>query len=185
MTLSPKDARALKLGALIQVPALLYAGVVKPYVGSVRDLSARVSAERALLARERGLIGAAKDGSLAAARADADAFTQRHLLVAHDETLLYARATEYVQSLAQFSRAEIEDAAVVSNDVNDEGLRVLVLALRGKGNLEGVARLIHLLEYGPAVVSIAQLQLVPAESEAALPMSFGMELTIYGGAGPQ
>ena len=58
-TLSPRDRRALQLGALLALPALLYAGAVKPYVASVAAARAEIETQRGLLTRERALIDAA------------------------------------------------------------------------------------------------------------------------------
>ncbi|MGQ0813170.1 MAG: hypothetical protein ACT4O1_01740 [Gemmatimonadota bacterium] len=178
--MSARDRRAATLGSAILVPALLFALVAQPYARSVGERRAQIREQRMLLARETGLIDVVRRGGLQTAAREAAAFTQRHVLIAADETLLYARASAYLESLAQISTAQLEDAAVVSNETTEDGLRVVVLSLRGHGMLDGVLRFIHLLENGPAVASIDRLQIVPLDSNSSASLSFGMDVRIYG-----
>ena len=54
--ITPRDRRAFRVGALLTAPVLVHTLLVKPYLSSVRSVSEKLQAQRAILAREEEVV---------------------------------------------------------------------------------------------------------------------------------
>jgi hypothetical protein len=180
--MNTRDRRAMLLGAGIIMPAVLFALVLKPHINAARELHAAIRQQRSQLARDLGLIEAARAGTLNSARRSAVQTVERQLLVASDATLLYARATAYVHELARLAQVTVEEAVSASADSLQDGLRAQVLSIRGSGDVTAVLSFVRMIEEGPAASRIERLQLVPRRDERDPPLTFALDVRLYGGS---
>lgn len=156
--LEPADRRALGLGALVLVPALLFARVVLPIVGGVTEARAAVVDERRLLARELALLGQAE--RYPDALSDADARLRKgaeRLFAGPDDYAAAAALASYVGDAARRSRVVVEQVEARDGSTPGDGLVTLTVELRARGDLQGVLELLRRLERGPRLVRVEEL----------------------------
>src|SRR5687767_4884800 len=93
-SMSDRDRRAIRLGALLLVPGLLYVAAVKPYFAALSDTRDRVETERRLLDREMALLQekAALPAALSSAKRDAQRARNR-LVTASNVTMAETELT--------------------------------------------------------------------------------------------
>lgn len=180
MSLSTSDRRALSIGGMIVMPALLLALVGRPYLHETAERRAAIEQEQALYARELGLVRAHASGELALLARQGRDYSRNHMFISRDETLLYARATAYFAAIASSAGVLLEDGAVLTNDSTDTGVRTQDLALRGAGDVGAVLTFLNRVENGPIVMSVERLQLIPNENASAAELSFAADVRVYG-----
>lgn len=170
--LSPRDRRAIVLGLVVLVPALLWVGVVRPYRAYLEELHERTAAERALLTRERALL--ARADALPAVLADAESAAQRlelRLVRAPNTPLAEAELTSYLESVATASRTLLKDIRAVGMrraEPDAAGdLRPIRLAITAESDLEGIVTFISRVENSPLLVRIGEFSLEPVNGGAA------------------
>jgi hypothetical protein len=164
--LSHRDRRALIIGAAILVPALLWVGAVRPYRDALVDVSDRIETERALLAREEGLLLAADrmPDDLNAAAASAER-AERRLVGTSNTAVAEADVTEYIESLATKSRVLLTEIRGMGMDRKDHppaGLQIVRIAVQGESDLNGVTGLLRRLEDGMMLIRVSELTAEPA-----------------------
>jgi len=165
--LSPRDRRAVLLGAAVLLPALVWALGVRPYRNYLNDVVDRTAAERALLQRERALLARAATlpASVAAAEADAQQAELR-LVRAPNAPLAEAELTAYVQSVAGASRvllSEIRGDEQRRTDSLPATVRPIRLAVGGESDLEGVVTFLERLEGSPLLIRVRELTVEPLD----------------------
>ena len=156
--LSPRDRRALVLGAAVLAPALLFVYAVKPFTGRLAAAREELRAERALLGRERELVAAADTMALDAQRIE----TARR--AALDRLLPGSDALLAQGELATRLRAAARDAGVLIREVTGEGVERLPggivavdVGLRGEGDFEGALSLLRKLESSRTLFHVRRL----------------------------
>lgn len=156
--LTPRDRRALWLGAITLSAALLWRAVVLPVASSVAQAEARAEAAAGLLAREHAIVrdAPAVPARLAAVRRQFDSVTTR-LFVANDtvgaqQALIGAlRSAASRAGLTEF-RAESAPATAPAG-----GLLALQMELRGRASTRALAAWLAALERSERLVMIERL----------------------------
>jgi hypothetical protein len=181
--LSPRDRRALRLGALVVGPVFAWTLAVAPYVRTERALRAQVGSERALLAREMGLRAAESELRLAAT--DGARRMDALMPLLFDEGrggLVSAAVGEYVQEAAEGARVRLEEMAPRDRPAASGGLRPVALAVAGRGELRGVVGLLTRLTAGTKLVQVDSVEIQPAAPggrPARDPLAFRVVVTGY------
>lgn len=155
----PRDRRAIRVGLLVLLPALVLAMGVRPYLGELDETRHRLAAERGLLVREHGLLAAAKgfDADRVSAREALDARASR--LFAGDPTLAAGALVRYVADQADRSRVLLEATETAGTEAVGSGLSAVRIRLSGVSDIAGILELLRRLEDGPRLVRIEQLLL--------------------------
>jgi type II secretory pathway component PulM len=173
VSLSPRDRKAVLLGAAVLLPALLWTLALAPYLDALHDRRARLADERRLLARELEL--------LAQARGFPRAFDQgarRILAVAprltggDDDAAAGAAVASYVRRLAQLGGANV--TRVDPAPVRDAGggITALPVAVTGEADLEGLMSFLQMLETGPKLVRVDELKIEAQDGPATAGASY-------------
>lgn len=164
--LSTRDRRALFVGLAILLPALLWAGALRPYQRALLEVREHLAAERALLEREYELIARADELPHTMERARLAAHhAETRLVRAANAPLAEAEVTAYLEKMAALSRVLLDEIRGVDpprGSVPPAGLRPIRLALAGESDLEGVITLLHRIENSPLLLRLAEFSLQPA-----------------------
>jgi hypothetical protein len=170
LNLSERDRRALRLGALVLLPALLWAGAVRPYRAALEDVRDAAAVERALLERELALLAQAASLPAAVERATDDAArAELRLVHASNVALAEAELTTYLEGVALLSRVLLQELRGVEPGRGEPALpelRPIRLAVRGESDLEGVVTFLARVEESPLLLRVAGVSLEP-ELESA------------------
>jgi hypothetical protein len=161
---SPRDRRAVLLGALALLPALLWIAAVRPYRAALEDVRARTAVERALLEREEALIaGAAGTAGYEAMQETAQRAALR-LVSAANVPLAEAQVTGFLEELALLSRVLLQELRGVEprrGETYDGTLQPIRLSVRGESDLEGVMTFLQRIEHSPLLMRVSELALEP------------------------
>ncbi len=166
--LSPRDRRAMILGALLVVPATAWSQGVLPYLRAVRDAQAELRQERGLLERElQVLAGSARYPTEFSAGADRLLAEVPRLIGGGDDGAASAALAGYVRGVAQAARVQLSRVEPASSADAGGGVTSLPLEVSGEGDIEGIMTLLHLLETGPKLVHVTGMTLETGEAPAA------------------
>ncbi len=155
--LTPRDRRALLIGAAVLLPVLLLRGVVPPYVRARAALGERVRTQRDLLARELAVLAQARSLPERRARADVSlAADAPRLLPGADPYAATAELVGYVGETARRSHVLVQDLQSRSaiSPTPAAGLAQIQVELRGQTDFEGVLRVLQALERGAPLVRV-------------------------------
>ena len=162
--LSPRDRRAVGIGALVLFPIVAWTGAARPYLGMLDEARAQLDAERALLAREVGLLASANElpeqleQSMLLLARESDG-----LMHAENALLAEARLSDIMQDLAARSRVLIQEVRSIENDPTSVagGIHTARLGVRAESDLEGVASFLNRLEGGTVRMRVLELSVQP------------------------
>jgi hypothetical protein len=164
--LSARDRRAIRIGTLVLLPALLWVGVVRPYRSLWGETQDRLDAERALLARERALLEGA------AALPDSVREAGRQIAAARDRLvdaptleLAEAELTSVLERLAAASRVLLEEMRGIEPPRSADrlpDLEPIRLAVRGQSDLNGVTAFLRRIEESRWLFRVEELSIQPA-----------------------
>lgn len=157
--LSRRDRRALALGALVVLPALLWVFGGAPYVRALRSARAELEKERTLLAGERGLV-ASRDlypAALDEATERVRALAPRIFSGGGGSAI--AELSGYVRHRANASRVLLSRIAPGEEEELDGGVAAVSLNVEGESDLRGIVSLVHLLESGEKLVRVGRLRI--------------------------
>ena len=158
--MSPRDRRALSLGAAVLIPALILVLLVKPWVAALAEQRGQVATERDALSRERSAIAAAREHPLLQQRADsAMRVTTPRLFVGRDDVMASAELATYLGDVARVSRVWLQDAATRPSITLPSGVRALHVELRGESDLRGILSMLRALESGNKLVRVDRLDI--------------------------
>lgn len=163
--MSASDRRAITIGATVLAPFILFFAVIKPYRASIIDLHDRAASERALLAREEGLIQIGP--SLPQMAKDAGERAQRanmRLVSGANRALEEAQLTEYLERTASLSRVLLQESRGTEppRGTDTTGVvRPMRLAIKGESDLKGVLTYVQRIESSPLLLHIAELSMEP------------------------
>ncbi|HEX6745862.1 MAG TPA: type II secretion system protein GspM [Longimicrobium sp.] len=168
ISITPRDRKAITVGAAILVPGLIWAFAVSPYLHALRSAESKLGDERRLLRRELELLAEAR--GYPAAFADG---AKKLLAVAprltggDDDAAAGAAVAGYVRRLAQMGGANV--TRVDPAPVRDAGggITALPVAVTGEADLEGVMNLLQLLETGPKLVRVDELKIEAQDGPVA------------------
>jgi type II secretory pathway component PulM len=158
--LSPRDRRALLLGAIVLAPALLFAFVVRPFAGAIAERRERVAAERDLLMRELRLLADARDFPDALRGGEAELLREAPRLFAGSDPVVATSALEaFVAEQAYAHRVLIQRSEALAPEPAGVGVVALRTAIRAVGDLDGLLSFLHSLEAGRKLVRVERLSL--------------------------
>ncbi len=158
--LSPRDRRALTIGACILLPALFFAWGVKPYLALLEESRDSLSAERSALARERAAVDAVQRDPGMQRLADSlmRAMSPR-LFVGRDDVIATAELVSHLGAIAQEHNVWLQNATTRPAQLGDAGVRTLHVALRAESDLEGLLRFLQALETGQKLLRVERLDI--------------------------
>ena len=159
-SLSPRDRRALTLGALLGVPVLLFSLVLRPALASHADTRESLRVQRALLAEELALAAHARryPALLGEARASLRDEAPR-LFASRGGAGPAAALEEYVADRAEQSRVRLEQSQGREEGDAAEGVAALGVEIQGTGDLAAVLGFLRALDTGPRLVRVERLAL--------------------------
>ena len=157
--LSPRDRRALALGAALLVPSLLWAFALAPYLAALNAANGRLADQRALLRRELSVLAEAKSyPSAFGVGARRLLSVAPRLTGGEDPAAAGAAVAGYVRRLGQMGGANVTRVEPGSVREAGGGLVALPVAVTGEADLEGLMTLLQLLETGPKLVHVDELK---------------------------
>lgn len=161
--LGRRDRRALTLGALMVVPAVVFQLGVKPYLHALADVRSRVIREQDLLAREQTLLAEVKSYPVRLERAEGTLLREAPRLFAGPDLVAASAAlSSYVTGKAAASRVFVQRSETGSPSA-EEGVAQLAIDLHAVGDLEGILSFLQALESGPKLVTVSRLLIGKAE----------------------
>lgn len=147
--LSDRDRRALRWGALLLAPALLWALAVSPWLDAVQDRRDRLEARRTLHRAELDLLASA-DAYPAAVRTGARRLARAapRLLEGPGEGVAAAALTQLVEDRVRAARVHLTGTTPRPPTRVDADLLALPLEVTGESDLRGILAFLEGLERG-------------------------------------
>lgn len=160
--LADRDRRALRLGAIVVVPAVLLSFLAGPLLEGRNEGRARLAAERALLARELALADGvpAYAATLDELRRDSRGPLSR-LLPGDGPILAGAELSGTIDRAAEGGRLSIEALDLLPPARHSDRLWSVGLSFRATGDLEGVLAFLRAVEGAPTLIRADALVLEP------------------------
>jgi hypothetical protein len=169
--MNPRSRRALTTGLIVLAPFLLFYLVVEPYRTSLADLRDRTGNERALLAREEGILAMGPSlPRLASAASDRAKRADMRLVRGANRALEEAELTAYLERTASFSRVLLQESRGVEppRGTDTTGVvRPIRLAVRGESDLKGVLTFVQRVEASPLLLHIAEMSVEPVTTKTS------------------
>ena len=157
-TLSARDRRALRFGALLVVPALAFVWIVKPYLATLDSTRDQLTAERGALARERAAVAAAARNPEYQLVADSlMRATTPSLFSGRDDVMASAELVAYLGDVANEHDVWLQNATTRPSTTTESGVRTLHVALRAESDLAGLMRFLRALENGDRLLQVERL----------------------------
>jgi hypothetical protein len=185
--MSPRDRRALMLGAAILGPALFYIWGVKPYVAALADSRERLAVERETLARERAAVSMARRNPELQHVADsAMRVTTPRLFAGRDDVMASAELASYLGDVARAHHVWLQDASTRPAATADGGVRTLHVEIRAESDLRGILEFLQALEGGGKLVRVDRLDISrqPSRSDENGAETLALSATVAGFAIP-
>jgi hypothetical protein len=166
--LSPRDRRAIVIGALVLAPAVGLAYGVRPFVRALVERRLLASQLRDRLDRERALVGqtAGMPAAAAAGRAALEAELPRAIRAAAVATAS-VRLADYVRAAARAHDVLIVQTSELSADSLADGIEVLRLNVKAESDLAGILRFLRALETGETRVRIKSMSVDRVDASGA------------------
>jgi hypothetical protein len=159
MSMSPKDRRAIILGAVIVLPALIFIWGVRPYRNAMEVTRDELETARLALAREKAAVAAEPADPGGQKSADsALAMVGARLFEGRDDAIASAQMAAYLGGVARRSRVLMQDANTRPSTTSPEGIRTLRVEVRAESDVQGVATFLHNLESGTKLVRVDRLE---------------------------
>jgi len=158
--MSPKDRRAIVLGAVLVLPALIFIYGVRPYRASLEATRDELETARLALSREKAAV-ATVDTNPAGLRTADSALTMvsPRLFEGRDDAIASAQLAAYLGTVARRSRVLMQDANTRPSVSSPEGIRTLKVEVRAESDIQGVATFLHNLEAGSKLVRVDRLEI--------------------------
>lgn len=193
---SPRDRRALSIGALIVLPLLAGNFLVRPGVALLLEQRAALESDRALLARE---IRATRElsrqteilrtGTTALTADLPRLFDGSNAITASAELGRYVSLRAAANGLAveQIETQTRLDSARGAHSADSSGVaertetpRDLRIGIRARGGIVGIYAFLRALENGPMLVRVEAIEIARASTEDAADGSLALTATIAG-----
>lgn len=159
-TMTPKDRRAIVLGAAIVLPALFFIWGVRPYRTSLATTREELDIARLALSREKAALMTMAANPDAQRSADsALMMVTTRLFEGRDDAIASAQLAAYLGGVARRSRVLMEDANTRPSSTSPEGIRTLRVEVRGESDIQGITTFIHNLEAGNKLVRVDRLEI--------------------------
>jgi hypothetical protein len=158
--MSPKDRRAIVLGAVIVLPALIFIWGVRPYRAAMAETRDELETARLALSREKAAVAAKPTAPGGQQFADsALVMVAPRLFEGRDDAIASAQLAAYLGTVARRSRVLMEDANTRPSTMSSEGIRTLRVEVRAESDIQGVATFLHNLETGSKLVRVDRLEI--------------------------
>jgi hypothetical protein len=158
--MSSRDRRAVSLGGLVLLPALLFIWVVRPYRAALADARDQLATERSTLARERAAIETARRNPQLQHVADSAMRAMRpRLFEGKDDVMASAELASYLGEVAGRTRVWLQDASTRPSLAAAEGVRTLRVDIRAESDLLGALLFLRELERGDKLVRVDRLDI--------------------------
>lgn len=159
-TMSAKDRRAIILGAIVVLPALVFIYGVRPYQAALSATRDELETARLALSREKAVVAARPTAPGGQQSADsALAMVKPRLFEGRDDAIASAQLAAYLGSVARRSRVLMQDANTRPSTSSSEGIRTLRVEVRAESDIQGVATFLHNLESGQKLVRVDRLEI--------------------------
>lgn len=159
-TMSPKDRRAIILGAVIVLPALIFIWGVRPYRAAMTDTRDELETARVALSREKAAVSAKPTAPGGQQFADsALALVATRLFEGRDDAIASAQLAAYLGGIARRSRVLMEDANTRPSTTSPEGIRTLRVEIRAESDIQGITTFLHNLESGQKLARVDRLEI--------------------------
>jgi hypothetical protein len=159
-TMSSRDRRAVILGAVVLLPALLFIWGVRPYRAALADARDQLATERAALARERAAIETARQNPQLQHVADSAMRAMRpRLFEGKDDVMASAELASYLGEVAAEARVWLQDASTRPSLPATDGVRTLRVDIRAESDLLGTLMFLQALERGEKLVRVDRLDI--------------------------
>lgn len=162
--LAARDRRAIKIGALVLLPAIVYVWGIAPLARGLGDLRSRADTEADALRRERTLLADAARYPALTARAESVLMREApRLFQGTDPLAASAGLANYVGAHAARSRVFVQHSETRTAELAGEGVATLQVELRAVGDLHGLLGFLQALESGPKLVRVERLAIERSE----------------------
>ena len=161
-TMQAKDRRAIILGAVLVLPALLFIYGVRPYRAALAETRDELATARITLSREKAAVSQTGAATAPGAQRFADSalvFVTPRLFEGRDDAIASAQLAAYLGSVARRSRVLMQDANTRPSTTSAEGIRTLRVEVRAESDIQGVATFLHNLESGQKLVRVDRLEI--------------------------
>lgn len=158
--LSDRDRRAIRLGALVLLPALAWVFAVSPWLEAVESRRSALEARRSLLRAERDLL-ADRQRYPEAVRAAAAQLqeTAPALLDSRSRGVATAGLTQFLEDRAAARRVRLTATEPRPTRRLDASLVAVPLHVEGESDLQGVLSFLESLEEGPKLLQVDGLRI--------------------------
>jgi hypothetical protein len=158
--MSPKDRRAIILGAIIVLPGLIFIWGVRPYRNALASTRDELETAKLALSREKAAVAAGPETPGGQQSADsALKMVVPRLFEGRDDAFASAQLAAYLGAIARRSRVLMEDANTRPSTTSPEGIRTLRVEVRAESDVQGVATFLHNLESGTKLVRVDRLEI--------------------------
>jgi hypothetical protein len=159
-TMSPKDRRAILLGAVLVLPALIFIWGVRPYRTAMAETRDELETARLALSREKAAVAAKPTAPGGQQLADsALILVAPRLFEGRDDAIASAQLAAYLGTVARRSRVLMEDANTRPSTMSPEGIRTLRVEVRAESDIQGITTFLHNLESGTKLVRVDRLEI--------------------------
>lgn len=159
-TMSPRDRRAVVIGAVVLLPGFLLIWGVRPYQAALSDARDQLATERATLARERAAVATARQNPQLQHIADSAMRDMRpRLFEGKDDVMASAELASYVGDVARKTRVWLQDAGTRPATPASDGVRTLRVEIRAESDMLGAMMFLRALERGQKLVRIDRLDI--------------------------
>ncbi|MDB4876665.1 MAG: hypothetical protein JWM41_3111 [Gemmatimonadetes bacterium] len=159
-TMSPRDRRAVVIGAVVLLPGFLLIWGVRPYQAALSDARDQLATERATLARERAAVATARQNPQLQHIADSAMRDMRpRLFEGKDDVMASAELASYVGDVARKTRVWLQDAGTRPATPASDGVRTLRVEIRAESDMLGAMMFLQALERGQKLVRIDRLDI--------------------------
>jgi hypothetical protein len=183
-SISARDARALRIGAVVVFPVLVIQFVIRPYQTTMAARKDELRVERALLARElRVLQDRARFDTLGIEAARLRADTEGQIFVGVDEMSASAALTRYISDRARHAPVLIQQVETQSAQPLADELVTIDVHVRGESDLEGILTFLRGVEFGSKLLTMPAIRVEPVgsrEPDADRPTVLGFSVTLRG-----
>jgi hypothetical protein len=159
-TLSPKDRRAIVLGAVLVLPWLIFLWGVRPYRTAMAETRDELETARVALSREKAAVAAKPTAPGGQQLADsALVLVAPRLFEGRDDAIASAQLAAYLGTVARRSRVLMEDANTRPSTTSPEGIRTLRVEVRAESDIQGITTFLHNLESGTKLIRVDRLEI--------------------------
>lgn len=182
--MSPRDARALKIGVVLVLPILMLQLIVRPYRSSMLSRGNALRAEVALLRRELAMTQSrARLDSLANVAESRRGDIAELLFEGGDAVAASAALARYISEGARRATVSIQAIEIGSDHQLGDELTSIDVVVRGESDLEGILTFLRQLEYGARLLMVPAVRIEPVsgrDTDADLPTVLGVTITVRG-----